>query len=178
MTSSHTEDSHKFPFLSLDTETINSKELQSIGSGILNELHESGCPKIVSIKQRGEEGNKEKRAVIVDYQQYIKMQEGVKELFIALSDVVTYQSMSCSSGISDDLQEELQGILQKIRSDLPQDSSIVSYVDRLARFSVNFFSSSEAVPAEATRRMQSKLEKSAKKVTKKHGALSKRPYQE
>jgi hypothetical protein len=158
---------HKLPFLGLDTKTINSKDLQTIGSRVLDEIHTSGDPKIVSVKER--------RAVLVDYDQYARMQESFQKLFNIVSDFLIIQR---TTSLSENSKEQMEEVFYQVRDLLPDNSPIGIYFDRLLQIAETYFSSSETIPSEAAKRMQTKLAASGKKVTKKNGSLSRRPYHE
>jgi hypothetical protein len=175
MASTDTQGHYKLPFLGLDTETINSRDLQTIGSRLLDEIHESGLPRIVCVKERKGKESKERRAVLVDFDQYARMQESFEQLFFIVSDILTIQRKNT---LSDASKEEMEETFHQVRRSLPDRSPVGAYFDRLLHLSENYFSSSVTAPTEATQRMQNKLEASGKKVIKKNGSLSRRPYQE
>jgi hypothetical protein len=158
---------HKLPFLGFDTKTINSRELQTIGTRILDEIHTSGDPRIVNVKDR--------RAVLVDYDQYASLQDNFQKLFSIVADMLIIQR---TGSLSQSSKEEIEEVFYQIRGVLPNNCHAGLYFDRLLQFADHYFSSSETAPSEATGRMQKKLAASGKKVTKKNGSISRRPHQE
>lgn len=173
MVSTNTEEHYKLPFLGLDTKTINSRDLQTVGSRLLDEIHETGLPKIVCVK--GRENKEDRRAVLVDFDQYARMQESFEKLFFIVSDMLTIQKKNV---LPDASKEQIEEVFLQVRRSLPDRSPVGIYFDRLFELAENFFSSSDTAPTEATQHMQRKLELSGKKVIKKNGSLSRRPYQE
>jgi hypothetical protein len=150
----------KLPMLSLDSKTIGSRELQKMSAKHFDSLKYSG-PQIVSV-------NGMKRAVLVDYDQFVHFQRRFQEIFkevFAINELLPRIQVQQGFKLKiDNLRVEISGTIQKVVSESPESSPFTELMDAMMGVAMGVFGNSVSAPASLKQAAKNKLRKKATKV--------------
>jgi len=153
----------RLPIVTLDSGVIGTSELQKISSAYLDLLKEKGV-QIVAI-------GGVKKAVLVDYDQFIHFQETFSTLFKQIS-IINELLPRIPDGHKlhiDKLSVEISGTLQRIASESPASSPFADLMDAILGVATGLFENKvEAAPSHLKENVKNNLLSTAKKVTKKN----------
>lgn len=152
---------HKLPIVTLDSDVIGTRELQKVSGAYLQSLKSSG-PKIVSV-------GSVKRAVLVEYDQYMRFQKLFKEALKNMS-IINQGLRKGADGHKlqgEELQLLISGTLKKIVEESPTASPFADLMDAILGVAAGLEEGeSEPAPLELKSRVQQMTTANAKKVTK------------
>lgn len=162
----------RLPLVSLESEVIGTKELQKVSSKYLDTLSEKG-PQVVSV-------GGVKRAVLVDFNQYIHFQNRFKEIFKEMSVInQILPRIPIPEGHRlqiDELKLEISGTLKKIVAESPESSPFADLMDAILGVAAGLFQGS--IPAPAEMRAAAKHSLKSPRVAEKASAKPKRNFRE
>jgi len=153
--------SNKLPIVTLNNDVIGTSELQKVSGAYLKRLKDEG-PKIVSI-------GGVKRAVIVEYDQYMHFQDTFGEIFKKMSMInQLLPKVPDEHKLQiDKLRLEISGTLQRIVEESPDSSPFADLMDAILGVAAGLFENqSQPAPMELKNSVNKALSSSAKKVTK------------
>jgi hypothetical protein len=150
----------RLPMVTVESKTIGTKELQKISAKYLDQLAQSG-PEIIVV-------GGVKKAVLVDYDQYLHFQkrfrEVVGEAFAVTQFLPKFKVPQGYELRVERLQVELVGTLQKIVSESSDTSPFADLMDSIIGLAMGVFAESEPAPAEMKQNAHKKLTQTAEKV--------------
>lgn len=153
----------KLPLIGLDTKIAGTRELQKMSSKSLEALREDG-PQIISV-------GGEKKAVLVDYSEYVHFQRRFEEMFKLTSIFNQFiPKFDILEGFKlqiDRFKLEVEGTLEKIVIESPKTSPFADLMDAIMSVAGGLFGDSENAPVEMRNNAKTTLEKGAQKSRKK-----------
>ncbi|MEE9452009.1 MAG: hypothetical protein V3V61_04540 [Gammaproteobacteria bacterium] len=153
----------RLPIVTLDSDVIGTSELQKVSSAYLDLLKEKGV-QIVAV-------GGVKKAVLIDYDQFIHFQETFSAIFKQMS-VINEILPRIPEGHKfhiEELRLEISGTLRRIVNESPESSPFADLMDAILGVAAGLFENNvEAAPAHLKKNAQNTLSSTAQKVKKKN----------